>query len=115
MAISSVNSNVNPNAAAAASALVSSSTALVNNANIAPTAQQASTVVSISQQGQALSRADNGGQSQQAQSGHDVNNPAAEGREGQAGEAAEKPGVQLLEGEKNAPSSAQGSRVNTYV
>lgn len=93
--------------------------------NAAPTPdQQASSVVSLSQQGQTLSRSNSNGstnnsnqnQVQQADQGQNANprNPLVEQREGRGSEAAEKPGIQLLESEKNN-TPTQGSRVNTYV
>jgi hypothetical protein len=92
--------------------------------NAAPTPeQQPSSVVSLSQQGQTLSRSNgttsnssNQNQVQQADQGQNANprNPLVEQREGRGSEAAERPGIQLLESEKNN-TPTQGSRVNTYV
>lgn len=95
--------------------------------NAAPTPdQQASSVVSLSQQAQTLSRSNSNGtnnssngnqnQVQQADQGQNANprNPLVEQREGRGSEAAERPGIQLLESEKNN-TPTQGSRVNTYV
>lgn len=120
MAISNVNTSLTPSSQDALSAVAASSTpAASNNTNNWAGQQQASTVVSISKQGQALSRSGNTNQSQQASQSQNAaynnpTNPSAENREGHLQEAAKKPGIQLLEAEKNNTPS-QGSRVNTFV
>ena len=117
MAISNVSTSV-PSTPDPLSAIASSSAPPVNNGNNRTGQQQSSAVVSISRQGQALSQ--NGSTSQATQSNqlpntnNNVHNPATEGREGKLQEASEKPGIQLLETEKNN-TPTQGSRVNTYV
>lgn len=118
MAISNVSTSV-PSSPDPLSAIASSSTAPVNhNSNNWTGQQQSSAVVSISSQGQALNRNGNTSQTQQSNqlqnTNNGVNNPATENREGKLQEASEKPGIQLLETEKNN-TPTQGSRVNTYV
>lgn len=122
MAISNVNTGLASSSQDALSAVAASSTPAANtNSNASWTGQQqASAVVSISSRGQALSRSSNATQSQQANQSQNnaaynrSTNPTAENREGHLQEAAEKPGIRMLETEKNN-TPTQGSRVNTFV
>lgn len=112
MVIAAITPNTTNQTPDTVSAVVSSSSSpQVSKANTTTAQQQLSTVVSISQQARALNNAANAQQENQVQA---ANNPVAEQRETRPAEAAEKPGIQLLEGEKNNTPN-QGNRVNTYV
>lgn len=115
MAISNVNINSSP-ADQAKAVLTSAASPLPKTTPNSD--QQVSAVVSISKQGQALNSAPSTNQAQQSNQAQAANNgqtnPTTENRETRPGEAAEKPGIQMVEGEKNNTPS-QGSRVNTYV
>lgn len=118
MAISNINTNTS-SSPDAASSIFGNAAAAAAIGNAQNQGQQVSTVVSISKQAQVLNRAgNNGNQNQQTNqlegANNNVNNQVAEKREPRPGEASEKPGIQLLEGEKNN-TPAQGTRVNTYV
>ena len=112
MAISSIHVNTSTDQA---KSILSPAVAPLPNASQHPD-QQASAVVSISRQGQALSQSGSANQ-QQALNANNIqqNSPALETREGTGAEKTEKPGIQFLEGEKNSPLNNKGTRVNTFA
>jgi hypothetical protein len=96
------------------SSIVRNAAAPLVNGEQARTEQQASAVVTLSAQGQKLSQSHapvqaNQTQNNQAQTPNRPDTAATENTESRAKEAAQAPGVQLLETE------SKGSRVNTLA
>ena len=112
MAISSV--SINPPASSSVNSIVSTAAAPFVNDAKSSTDRQASTIVTLSAQGQQLSQSQaptSAGQIQtsQSQTPARTDTVATENVETQAKETTEAPGIQFLEGE------SKGGRVNTFA
>lgn len=103
---------INPPAGSSVSSIVSNAAAPFVNGAQSAIDRQPSAVVTLSAQGQQLSRsqsASNQTQVSQSQTSNTTNTAAAENVESQSKETSEAPGIQFMEGE------SKGGRVNTYA